>query len=547
MAGGDSGSSAAACHLAQVKSMTIAETAETFVSLVVPVPAHAQVNLDDLIRSLITQGMQSWQLVVVGSSIEHSPSDPRLVFIDIDHDQSLEQALTIGLKLAFGRFITFLGPNDVLAPNALAVLQRASQDSPESDVLYTNEGYRSGQRPFVKPSHSPERLRSQNYWGLVSLFKRELIERIGLAGAGAEGAELYDLALRASRVAASILNVNVIGGLVGTPGISALWYPEFRQRRKATIRSLEAHLAATGGGRVEEVGEGDVFRTSRIHHGNPLVSIVIPTRGSHGLVRGVDRCMVVEAVRSVMEKSTYTNFEFVIVIDAEAAEDVRGSLRDLAGARLRFVDWSRPFSFSDKMNLGVVHARGEYLLLLNDDVELITPDWIERLLALAQLPKSGLVGAMLYFEDDTIQHAGHAYYRLDVTHIGLHSERGAAGPSNGFLVEREVAGVTAACALVSKRVFIEAGGFCSLLPGNFNDVDLCMKVASLGYQSYFTPYVELYHFESKSRDSRVAASEIRTAWGRWEHLFWDSPLWPTDPHETFSNAPESSQTSGVSS
>jgi GT2 family glycosyltransferase len=250
--------------------------------------------------------------------------------------------------------------------------------------------------------------------------------------------------------------------------------------------------------------------------------------------------MVVEAVRDVVTASTYRNFEFVVVIDEIASQSVRDELVQIAGERMRFVEWTGPFSFSRKMNVGVLHARGEYVLLLNDDVELISPGWIESLLALAQMPNAGMVGPMLYFEDDTIQHAGHAYYRNDVTHIGLHSERGASGPFDGFLLEREVAGNTGACTLMTKALYLEAGGFSHLLPGNFNDVDLCMKVLSLGYQSYWTPYVELYHFESKSRDPRVAAYEIETAWGRWQHLLWYSPMWPTDPHELFAAPPAGS-------
>jgi GT2 family glycosyltransferase len=247
----------------------------------------------------------------------------------------------------------------------------------------------------------------------------------------------------------------------------------------------------------------------------------------------MQRVMVVEAVRSIMNISTYRNFEFVFVVDATTPAVVQSELRAMAGERATFVQWLEPFSFSRKVNLGVLQARGEFVLILNDDVELITPDWIESMLALAQLPRAGTVGAMLYFEDDKIQHAGHAYYRLNVTHIGLNSERGAAGPFGGFLVEREVAGNTAACCMMTRELFLKAGGFSTLLPGNFNDVDLCLKISTLGYQSYWTPFAELHHFESKSRDPRVSASEVRTTWGRWEHLLYASDLWPTDPHEGF--------------
>jgi GT2 family glycosyltransferase len=144
---------------------------------------------------------------------------------------------------------------------------------------------------------------------------------------------------------------------------------------------------------------------------------------------------------------------------------------------------------------------------------------------------------MLYFEDDTIQHAGRAYIRLDVTPIGLHSPRGYAGLRGAFLVEREVAGVTAACAFVRRDLFISVGGLSPLLPGNVNDVEFCMKLSKAGDQAYWTPRAELYHFESKSRDPSVSKYEMRAAGGRWEHRLWSSPWWPTDPHEIFELGP----------
>jgi glycosyltransferase involved in cell wall biosynthesis len=249
------------------------------------------------------------------------------------------------------------------------------------------------------------------------------------------------------------------------------WGYENAVRLASVGTVLGEHLAATGGGVVDAVGQNGVHQTRRLVQGEPLVSIVIPTRGDTASVRGADRCMVVEAVRSVVELSTYTNVELVVVVDTVAPDHVRDQLREIGGDRLRLIEWDKPFSFSGKMNFGALHAHGEFLLMLNDDVEVITPRWIEPMLALAQLPHAGFAGAMLYFEDETIQHAGHAYYRGDVTHIGLNSERGATGPWGAFELEREVAGVTGACAMIRRSVFIEVGGFSPLLPGNFNDVD----------------------------------------------------------------------------
>jgi GT2 family glycosyltransferase len=243
-------------------------------------------------------------------------------------------------------------------------------------------------------------------------------------------------------------------------------------------------------------------------------------------VHGETRCLVIEAVRTIIEKTTYENYELVVVMDSVADPAVTQTLRDIGGGRMRIVWWDRPFNFSAKMNLGVFHARGEYVLFLNDDTEVITPGWIEPMLSLCQRPGAGMAGAMLYFEDDSIQHAGHIYERGDAGHIGTVGRRGASGPLNSFLVEREISGVTAACSMMPRDVFDEVGGFSLLLPGNFNDVDLCMKVTELGHEIYWTPNTELYHYESKTRVSRVARYEVETAWGRWEWRLDDPTYWP---------------------
>lgn len=484
---------------------TIGRTPPT-VTIVVPLPRGTQA---DSLETSLAETAPHWGFVVGGGD-------------------SLAEAMADGMARTEGEYLGFLAPDDRVSAEGVLAVDVAIQSAP--DVLYTDELI-NGTR-FFKPVFSPERLRGQFYTGNLSLYRTDLLRSISGVAPDVAGAERYDLALRSAAAAEVVSHVAAAVVDSAPETIERVWTIDEAARLASTRRVLERYLAATGGGTVQHVSE-DVNSTRRAVIGTPLVSIVIPTRGTRATVGGVDRCMVVEAVRGIIEKSTYPNIELVVVIDDVAPPEVREELVAIAGEHLRFVEWDQPFTFSGKMNLGVVHARGEFVLLLNDDVEVITPDWIEPMLALAQRPGAGLVGALLYFGDDTIQHAGHAYYRLDVTHIGLHSARAARGPFGGFTVEREVAGVTCACAIMSRDLFFAAGGFSTLLPGNFNDVDLCMKVASLGYQSYFTPHAQLYHFESKSRDPRVAESEIRTAWGRWEHLFWESPSWPTDPHELF--------------
>lgn len=503
-------------------------------TLIVPVAPSKANSVGRLIESICSQDFDDWEVLVVSESgtANSAPladfSDERIASVAFEPGGGLAGAIGRALEIATGRFVAMVGSEDVLRDGSLHAMATALEDSLDVDVAYSDEE-RLG-RIFSKPDYSPERLRSQNYLGDFAFYRRSMLASIGGMRASSAGAELYDLALRATTSARRVLHVPDVLLSAGAPGLEVQWAGDHARVLNATRLVLTEHLESTGGGWVERVNPSGVHTTHRSVSGEPLVSIIIPTRGSRATVRGVDRCLVVEAVRSVITKTSYANFEFVIVIDDVSPEEVFSELREIAGERVRFVTWSKPFSFSEKMNLGVIHARGDYVLFLNDDVEVIAPMWLEAMLALAQRPKAGLVGAMLYFEDETIQHAGHAYYKLDVSHIGLDSPRGSSGPFGGFRLERETAGVTCACALMAKELFFAAGGFSPLLPGNFNDVDLCMKVAALGYQSYWTPYAELYHFESKTRNPRVAQYEIDVTWRRWEHLFYDSPLWPMDPH-----------------
>jgi glycosyltransferase involved in cell wall biosynthesis len=290
---------------------------------------------------------------------------------------------------------------------------------------------------------------------------------------------------------------------------------------------IEMNLSKMGGGKVVSYIGGGVFTLERRISGNPLVSIIIPTQGIRH--PGETSCFVERAVASIIESTSYENYEIVVVLDESADTDVISELKLMAHEKLRLVRWRKPFNFSQKMNFGVLHARGDYVLLLNDDVEIMTEEWLGSMLALAQQTGAGMVGSLLYYEDESIQHAGHVYTAGIPTHAGLNRPRDAQGPLSSYLVEREVSGVTAACSLMPTEVFMRCGGFTPLLPGNFNDVDLCLKVGWLNMPIVWTPSAKLFHFESKTRDARVHFYELDTIQGRWAHLLDDSRFWPWAP------------------
>ncbi len=442
-------------------------------------------------------------------------------------NDSVSDVVNVAVAASSTEYLSIIESEGWVSEGAGATLTAFLDSHADADIVYTDEGApeRHGRISVIaKPIFSPERLRCQFYWGDIVLYRRTLFDEIGGLDASVPGAELYDLALRASIAAGSVEHLAkplFIRPQTG-PGLGDV-------ALDSTRRALERHLASTGGGVVRSVGADGVHDTRRLVRGEPLISIVIPSRGTYSEIDGQSRCYLIDAARSIMDLSTYKNFEITVVLDSVAEPEVIAALTTIVGAKLKIVTWNKPFNFSEKINHGVLHSRGEFVLLLNDDVQVLEPEWLESLLALAQRPGAGMSGGMLYYGDDTIQHAGHGYYEGDASHIGLDAARNDPGPLHGYRVEREVSGVTAACAMMTKALFIEVGGMSNLLPGNFNDVDLCMKVTWLGHEIYWTPHAELYHFESKTRDASVHAFEVDVAWGRWGFRMHDPRYWPY-PH-----------------
>ena len=447
---------------------------------------------------------------------------PSLRFSRVNSSSVL--ALNGALANATTDYIAVIETSFTFITGSFALLVAELQALNVPDVIYADSVEQrtgSGGGVIQRPDFSPERLRSQNYLGDIIFYRTTFVLCIGGVRPGLSSASIFDLALRATAQAAFVSHI-ASPLYRSSPTLSVGSEPDMR-------RALQDHLDATGGGHVVSIGDNGVYDTRRRVSGQPLVSIVIPTRGVSTHHDGLESCLVVDAVTSIIEKTQYGNFEIVVVIDSKAEPGVLDALEAVAGARLRLVEWKHPFNFSQKMNFGVMHARGEFVLLLNDDIQVLTGEWLHSMLALAQLPNAGMVGAMLYYGDDTIQHAGHAYYQGSPTHIGLGIPRGSPGPNNGYLVEREVSGVTAACAIMPMSVFTAVGGFTALLPGNFNDVDLCLKVGWKGYDIYWTPHAELYHFESKTRDAHVHFYELDVIEHRWGLRLDDARFWRGHP------------------
>lgn len=524
--------------MASTDLLVSAPSRPPIISVLMPVYNPPVAYLSEAIKSVQKQTWPDWELVVVDDGSEPyvaalldelSRLDVRVRVLRKDVNGGIVAATNIGLDASRGTYVAFMDHDDTLEADALAECMAVLASASDIDLLYTDEDRLAADgtsvSPFPKPDWSPERLRTQNYVGHLSVMRRELVVALGGLRAGFDGSQDYDLVLRVSEQARRIAHVpktlyhwRLTQGSVSMSGQQAVF--------DAARRAIREHLERTGVvAWVEQTRPEGVYRVHRQVREDPLVSIVIPTRGSRGVVNGQNRIFIVSAVQSIIEKSTYKNVEFVVVADRSMGSAVADRLGDTLGDRLRLIWYDQDFNFSHKINRGAAVARGEFLVLLNDDVEVISRDWIEAMLGLAQQEDVGLVGAMLYFEDDTIQHAGHVYHERGFGHIAYGEGRDLVGPASGLVVERETSGVTAACAMIARQRFWAVGGLCERLPVNFNDVDFSLKVRQAGWRIVWTPHAKLYHYESKSRVPIVLAGEVDTIYRRWERYVERDPYW----------------------
>jgi O-antigen biosynthesis protein len=444
---------------------------------------------------------------------ETAAHDRRLrVLFDTVNGDAVTSA-NAALEHASGDFVGLLDVGDELAAGALGVINHYLASGEDGiDFLYTDHGPTASdgsyQEDTFKPGWSPERLRSFFYCEKLSLFRRTAVVALGGFRSECEGAHVFDLALRVTEQARSVLHIPEVLCRV----------TDITPTHAAGRRAIQDQCARLGiDARVVDLPTSGTYRVSRVIQGEPLVSVVIPTGGTSRRVWGRERVLVVDAVASILDNCSYTKLEFVIVADATTSPSTITDLIDIGGGRLKVLPFNEGFNFSKKCNVGVAHSTGEYVLLLNDDVEVVSPDFVETMLGQAQSDGVGMVGAKLLFSDGTIQHAGHFYGDSRPHHAMHFYPADYAGPGNMLLIDRECAGVTAACAMLPKDVWDAVGGLTELLPNNYNDVDLSLKIRHLGHRIIWTPHAVLYHFESMSRVNVVSNEEMHFVQVRWDH------------------------------
>jgi glycosyltransferase involved in cell wall biosynthesis len=508
-------------------------------SVVTPVYGPPLSVLREAIQSVRDQTFSDWELILVD---DHSPSedvrrvlreaaasDRRIRVVERDVNGGIVAASNDALAVSRGAFVALLDHDDLLTPNALEVMAHAIADHSDVDYLYSDEdkidSHGKHRDLFRKPDWSPERLRHQMYTCHLSVLRASVVHDVGGFHEGSDGSQDHDLALRVSERARRVVHVpEVLYHWRILPGSSAAVADEKPYAWEAGKRAVQAHLDRLGIGATAEFGpHPSMYRIRRTIDPATAVSLIIPTRGSSGKVWGEQRCFVVEAVRSALSKTQMTNIEVVVVYDEGATP--RATLDELArlcGDRYVAVAFADEFNFSQKCNVGFLASTGDVIVLLNDDIEVASDDWLEELIApVIQESDVGMTGGRLHFSDGTLQHAGHRYADGRWSHAFLGALVDEPLGFGALVVNREVSGATAACAAMRRSVFEEVGGLTEALPANFNDIDLSLKMRSAGYRILWMTHAALFHFESRTRPRAVHEWEVDKIVGRWGMLDHD--------------------------
>ncbi len=505
-------------------------------SILTPVYETPPRVLSEMLKSVRAQSFADWELCLVDdcSNEPHvmelleraQREDGRIRVQRRESNGGIVAASNDALAMARGEFLALLDHDDKLHPDALALVHEAIEATPEADYVYTDEdkidlaGHHSG--PFFKPDWSPERMRTQMYTCHLSVLRRVLVEEVGGFDPEFEGSQDWDLVLKVTERARAVLHVPRVlyhwrmletsaagGGEAAKP-----WAFE------AGKQAVQAHCERTGvEARVErDEADAGVYHLEPALKSSPLVSIIIPTGGQIREVRYEPVLLVSHCVRSIVEKSTYDAYEIVVVVDSSTDHAVVDELRGIAGDRLRVVPHEGPFNFSAKINSGAVRSEGEHLLLLNDDIEVATPDWIERMVMYSSIPEVGAVGGRLLWEDGRLQHV---VVRFESGLPG-HLYRGFSGEFKGYANSVRVAqnslAVTGACLMTRRSLFEEIGGLTRTFPVNYNDIDYCLKLRASGRRVVYDPDLVMYHFESSSRSTDVEDWEKELLKDRWLHM-----------------------------
>ncbi len=493
---------------------------EPLISVAVPAFRTPETFLIQMIESLLDQTYGNWELCIANGSPEdtvmkgvldeYMKKDSRIRVSELSENKGIAGNTNAALEMARGEFVGLLDHDDLLAPNALYEVARALDSDRTLDAVYTDEDKVTTEldehfQPHLKPDFNLDLLRSNNYICHFFVVRCSVVEKAGGFRQEFDGAQDHDFIFRCVETAGKVGHIPEILYHWRTHKASTADNPASKMYAfDAGKRAIEAHLERTGtAGVVTHTPDLGFFRVKYPVQGSPLVSIIIPNKDEKETLK--------TCIESIREKTEYDNYEIIIVENNSTTEEIFQYYKELSqDPRIRLLRWKKEFNYSAINNYGVSHAKGEYLLFLNNDVKVITPGWIKEMLGVCQRPEVGAVGVKLIYPDNTIQHAGCV---IGIGGIAGHMFVDMPANRTGYLhkasILQDMSAVTAACMMMKKTAFEEAGGFTEKLSVAFNDVDLCLKVRKNEKLIVYDPYVQLYHMESKTRGAEDSTEKVR--------------------------------------
>lgn len=515
------------------------------ISVIMPVFNPNPIWLTEALDSVINQVYQNWELCIADDNSkdnqikeileQYKKKDSRIKVAYRDFTGHIAACSNSALTISTGEWITMLDHDDILPKQSFFWIVQAINAYPQAKLLYSDEdkidNNRNRSQPYFKCDWNQELFYSQNFINHLVVYDSEIVKLIGGFRTGLEGSQDHDLALR-------FIEKIRKEQIVHVPRILYHWriHPQSTSQslraksyaQDSGVRAINEHFNRCGMESYVEANDVGWYRLKhKIPEPHPLVSILIPTKNALHLIK--------TCITSILARTSYDNFEIVIIDNDSTDRKVLEYFQSIqADQRIHILSYKKPFNFSALNNDAVKCAKGEFILLLNNDIEVITHNWIEEMLGLASLPDVGAVGAKLYYPDNKIQHAG---VILGIGGVAGHGHKYLSRKNYGYfgraILPQEVSAVTAACLLVKKDIYLQVGGLNGTdLTIAFNDVDFCLTIKEAGYRNIWTPYAELFHHESASRGventkekSQRFNHEVKYMKNKWAYLLLDDPAY----------------------
>jgi glycosyltransferase involved in cell wall biosynthesis len=478
------------------------------ISVIMPVYNPPLDMLEEAIQSVQNQLYHHWELCIADdastdkSVLEllqaYADKDPRIKVVVRKQNGHISAASNSALDLARGKYIALLDNKNLLSEQAFFCVSQTISNHPDVGLIYSDEDKidQAGRRydPYFKPDWNPDLFLSHNMISHLGVYRADLVKRVGGFREGYEGSQDYDLALRCIEQLA-------FHQIVHIPRVLYHWRShrgstaQAGSEKTAGERALNDHFTRINVSAKVELLDFGMYRVRYdIPRPSPLVSLIIPTRNGFKLLKN--------CIESIFAKTSYKNYEIIIVDNnSDDPQILDYFVNIVSDYRIRILRDESDFNYAKLNNLAVLNAQGEYICLMNNDIEVITPEWLYEMMGLVTQPGVGVVGAALWYPNNTLQHGGVISGLGGVAgHAHKHLPKGHPGYFGRARLIQSVSAVTAACLVIKKDIYQEVGGMDEVnLKVAFNDTDFCLRVREAGYRNVWTPFAELYHHESATR------------------------------------------------